>query len=49
MLHIDNETILETHNNTKDFEEHAIASGEEDWAKKTIAIVDEIEKRAGKR
>ena len=48
-LHIDNETILETHNNTKEFEEHAITSSEEDWSKTAIAIVEEIEKRAGKR
>ena len=48
-LHIDNETILETHNNTKEFEEHAIVSSEEDWSKTAIAIIEEIENRAGKR
>ena len=45
-LHIDNETILETHGKSGEFFEHAIDSSEEDWSKKAIAIVEEIEKRA---
>ena len=48
-LHIDNDSILETRSDTKEFEEHAITSSEEDWSKTAIAIVEEIEKRAGKR
>lgn len=48
-LHIDNESILETHNSTKDFEEYEIKASEEEWSKKAIAIVEEIEKRDGKK
>lgn len=48
-LHIDNDSILETRSDTKEFEEHAITSSEEDWSKTAIAIVEEIENRAGKR
>jgi hypothetical protein len=48
-LHIDNDSILETRSDTKKFEEHAITSSEEDWSKTAIAIVEEIENRAGKR
>lgn len=48
-LHIDNETILETHMKTKEFEDHEINASEEEWAKKAIAIVEEIEKRAAKK
>lgn len=47
-LHIDNDSILETHNKTKDFEEHEIEASEEEWAKKAIAIIEEIEKNASK-
>lgn len=45
-LHIDNETILETHSRNKDFKEYDIASSEEDWAKKVIEKIEEIEKSA---
>ncbi len=48
-LHIDNETILQTHNKTKEFEEFAIQASEEEWSKKAIEIIEEIEKRAGKK
>jgi len=47
-LHIDNDAILETHT-TKEFEEYAIDATGEEWSKKAIAIVEEIEKRAGKK
>jgi len=47
-LHIDNDAILETHA-TKEFEEYAIDATGEEWSKKAIAIVEEIEKRAGKK
>ena len=48
-LHIDNDSILETHNSEKDFEEHEIKASEEEWSKQTIAIIEEIEKRADKK
>ena len=48
-LHIDNETILETHGKNGDFGEYEINAPEEEWAKKAIAIIEEIEKRAGKK
>lgn len=48
-LHIDNDSILETHNNTKEFEDYTIEASEEEWSKKAIAIVEEIERRAGKK
>ena len=48
-LHIDNESILETHNTEKEFEEHEINASEEEWSKQTIAIIEEIEKRANKK
>ena len=48
-LHIDNNTILETHGKNGDFEEYEINVPEGEWAKKSIAIVEEIEKRAGKK
>lgn len=48
-LHIDNEAILETHNNTKDFSEYEIKASEEEWSKKAIALIEEIEKRAAKK
>ena len=48
-LHIDNNSVLETNRDTESFEEHAIYSSEEDWSKNTIAIIEEIEKRAGKK
>ena len=47
-LHIDNDLVIETHCNTKEFEEYEINSSEEDWSRKVIAIVEEIEKRADK-
>ena len=48
-LHIDNNSVLETNRDTESFEEHAIYSSEEDWSKNTIAIIEEIEKRANKK
>lgn len=48
-LHIDNNSVLETNRDTDSFEEHAIVSSGEDWSKNTIAIIEEIEKRAGKK
>lgn len=48
-LHIDNNSVLETNRDTESFEEHAIDSSGEDWSKNTIAIIEEIEKRAGKK
>ena len=48
-LHTDNESILETHNTEKEFEEHEINASEEEWSKQTIAIIEEIEKRANKK
>lgn len=48
-LHIDNESILETHNTEKKIEEHEINASEEEWSKQTIAIIEEIEKRANKK
>ena len=47
-LHIDNDSILETHN-TKEFEDHKIEASGEEWSKKAIAIIEEIEKRAGNK
>ena len=46
-LHIDNNAIVETHGKTGEFEEHVINASEEEWSKKAIAIIEEIEKRAG--
>lgn len=43
-LHIDNDSILETHRDKESFEEHKIDSKDEEWAKKAIAIIEEIEK-----
>ena len=48
-LHIDNDTVIETHSRTKEFEEYDINASEEEWSKKTIAIIEEIEKRADKK
>lgn len=48
-LHIDNDSLIKTLSKTKEFEEYAIESSEEDWSKKTIAIIEEIEKRDGKK
>lgn len=48
-LHIDNESIIETHNNTKDFQEFEIQASEEEWSKKAISIIEEIEKSAAKK
>ena len=47
-LHIDNEAILETHGKNKEFKEHAIAASEEEWSKRVIEIIEEIEKSAVK-
>ena len=46
-LHIDNDMVIEILSKTKEFNEHEINSYGEDWSKKTIAIIEEIEKRAG--
>ena len=48
-LHIDNNAIVETHGKTGEFEEYEINVSEEEWSKKAIAIIEEIEKRAGKK
>ena len=48
-LHIDNNAIVETHGKTGEFEEHVINASEEEWSKKAIAIIEEIEKRAGSK
>lgn len=48
-LHIDNDTILETHGKDKDFAEYEINVPEEEWSKRAIAIVEEIEKRAARK
>ena len=48
-LHIDNESIIETHSKTKEYNEYTIEGPEEEWAKNAIAIIEEIEKRAGKK
>ena len=47
-LHIDNEMVLETHGKSGGFEEYTVDTSEEEWSKKVIAIVEEIEKRAKK-
>lgn len=48
-LHIDNDLILVTRGRTGDFEELEIGSPEEDWAKKAISVIEEIEKNEAKR
>ena len=48
-LHIDNNAIVETHGRTGEFEEYQINVPEEEWSKKAIAIIEEIEKRAGSK
>lgn len=48
-LHIDNNTILETHGKDKDFAEYEINVPEEEWSKRAIAIIEEIEKRAARK
>lgn len=48
-LHIDNDLVVVTHGKTKEFEEYKIDSNDEDWSKKTIAIVEGIEKHAAKK
>lgn len=48
-LHIDNNAIVETHGKTGEFEEHVINASEEEWSKKAIAIIEEIEKRGGSK
>lgn len=45
-LHIDNDSILETRRTDKEFKEYDISVPEEDWAKRAIEIVEEIENRA---
>ena len=48
-LHIDNDAILETHNNTKGFVEHEIKASGEEWSQRAIDIVEEIEKNAANK
>ena len=48
-LHIDNDSVIETHNSTKEFSDYEINASEEEWSKKAIAIIEEIEKRAAKK
>ena len=48
-LHIDNDSVIETHNSTKEFSDYEINASEEECAKKAIAIIEEIEKRAAKK
>lgn len=48
-LHIDNNMVLETHSKNKEFKEYNFETSEEDWSKKVIEIVEEIEKSAGKK
>ena len=48
-LHIDNDLILVTRGKAGDFDEMQINSSEEDWAKKTISIIEEMEKNEAKR
>ena len=48
-LHIDNDLILVTRGEAGDFDEMEINSSEEDWAKKTISIIEEMEKNEAKR
>ncbi|MCR5287261.1 MAG: hypothetical protein K6D93_04855, partial [Saccharofermentans sp.] len=45
-LHIDNEMILETHGRGGEYKEYGIETSEEEWSKKVIGIIEEIEKRA---
>jgi len=47
-LHIDNSAIVETHGKTGEFKEYEINVPEEDWAKRAIAIIEEIEKSGSK-
>ncbi len=47
-VHIDNDLILVTRGKDADFEEHEITASEEEWGKKAIAIMEDIDKRAGK-
>lgn len=47
-LHIDDGMILETHGKEGDYSEYEINAPEQDWAKAAIAIIEEIEKNAGK-
>ena len=48
-LHIDNDLILVTRGKAGDFDELDINSSEEDWAKKAIAVIEEMEKNEAKR
>ena len=48
-LHIDNEMIVETHGKSGEFREYDIEASEEEWSKKAIGIIEEIEKRAVKQ
>ena len=48
-LHIDNDLILVTRGRTGEFEEFQIDSSEEEWAKKAISVIEEMEKNESKR
>lgn len=42
-LHIDNDLILLTHKETDDFQEYELNANAEDWSRKAITIIGEIE------
>lgn len=48
-LHIDNDLILVTRGRTGEFEEFQIDSSEEEWAKRAISVIEEMEKNESKR
>lgn len=48
-LHIDNEMILETHGRGGEYKEYGIETSEEEWSKKVIGIIEEIDKRADQK
>ena len=47
-LHIDNNSILETHGKTGEYEEYEINVPEMNWSGRAIAIIEEIENRGSK-
>ncbi|WP_034450303.1 ParB N-terminal domain-containing protein [Butyrivibrio sp. AE2032] len=48
-LHIDNDLILVTRGKTGEFEEYEINSSEEEWARKAITVIEEMEKNERKK
>ena len=42
-LHIDNDLILLTHKENGDFQEYELNANAEDWSRKAITIIGEIE------